>query len=91
MSFALGAAGVDVEVVARASDAIPADVVPQDFDRDVWDKVWTYAQEFRARLRIARLTVQAVSANLNSNRDLHTLYQRAVGASGDSGAPTLPG
>lgn len=56
-----------------------------DFDREVWDKVWRYAQQCRYRLRIGSLTVQAVSTNMNSNRDLHTLYKRAVGGAGGLG------
>jgi hypothetical protein len=50
-----------------------------DFDPDVWNKVWMYAQRFKHRLSIGSLSVQAVSTNMNCNRDLHTLYQRAVG------------
>ncbi len=57
-----------------------------DFDREVWERIWRYAQRFKHRLRIGSLVVRAVSTNMNSNRELHALYQRAAGCVRELGA-----
>ena len=50
-----------------------------DFDSCTWWKLWEYAQQFAKRIHLCTLPLKTKSKNVNTNRDLYSIYQCVLG------------